>query len=216
MIGSAGPAVSVREFMEAIAGDDDALPLRLLDAMPSLATQELPDGATRQNPTQHYLATLGRYLYEGDTPLHVAAAAWRPEMLRRLVAAGANARSSNRRGATPLHYAASGNPDSARWRPTEQCEAISALIDAGADPNAADKNGSTPLHKAIRTRCAAATEALLARGADPTIRTRNGTTLHRLASVSSGRGGSGSPRAREQQSQILRLLEQLSPQGPGP
>ena len=197
--------------MQAIAGDDLAEPLRLLNATPNLATERLTDGATRQNPMTHFLPMLGVYLYEGDTPLHVAAAAWRPEMLRRLVAAGAKVMSSNRRGATPLHYAASGNPDSARWNPEAQCAAIGVLIDAGADPNAADNNGSTPLHGAIRTRCAAAVEALIRGGADPTLSTRNGTTPHRLASISSGRGGSGSPRAKEQQAEILQLLEHLSP-----
>jgi hypothetical protein len=210
MSGSADSAHAARQLMEVIGGGDAAEALRLLDATPALAAEQLGEGATRRSATDNFLPGLARYLYAGDSPLHIAAAAWRPELLRRLIAAGARVDCRNRRGATPLHDAASGNPESARWNPGAQSETITALIDAGADPNAADDNGSTPLRKAIRTRCAAAAEALLRGGADPAMRTRNGSTAQRLASVSSGRGGCGSPRAKAQQSQILELLARFS------
>jgi len=200
---------SVRDLMEAIDTGDLAEALRLIYKNPSLATEQLSSGATREQPTANFLPTLGCYLYEGDTVLHVAAAAWQPDLLRRLIAGGAKAASKNRLGASPLHYAASGNPESPRWDPGAQSEAIAVLLGAGADPNGTDNNGTTPLHRAIRTRCAAAVEALLMGGADPTIRTRNGSTPRRLASVSSGRGGSGSPNAKMQQVQILDLLDRL-------
>jgi hypothetical protein len=207
---------SVRELLEAIARGDAAEAQRLLDATPSLATEQLSQGATRQNAASYFVPALGCYLNEGDTPLHIAAAAWRADLLRDLIARGAQVMARNRLGATPLHHAANGNPQSARWDPGAQSEAIGVLIAAGADPNAPDNNGSTPLHKAIRTRCATATEALLSGGADPTLRTRNGSTPERLASVTSGRGGSGSLAAKAQQAQILELLQRQARGGLGP
>jgi hypothetical protein len=204
---------TVRDLLEAIARGDTAGALRLVDSAPELARGALGKGATRADARANFRPGLGGYLYEGDTPLHTAAAAKRAELLARLIAAGADMMARNRLGATPLHYAASGNPDSPRWNPAAQAEAIGVLVAAGADPNATDKNGSTPLHKAIRTRCAAATEALLKAGADPAIRTKNGSTPLRLAGVTSGRGGSGSPAAKAQQAQILALLERAGAAG---
>lgn len=200
-------AATVRDLISAIAVGDFVEALSLLDTCPELAASQLSDGATRRRATANFLPALGCYVYEGDTALHVAAAAWRSDLLRRLIGSGAQVASRNRLGATPLHYAASGNPASARWNPAAQSEAISVLVAAGADPNAPDDNGSTPLHRAIRCRCAAATEALLRGGADRSLPTRNGSTPMRLACVSSGRGGSGSPQAKAQQAQILMLLE---------
>lgn len=197
--------------MDAIAAGDDARAVRLLDEAPELARAALGVGATRQAPGAGFVPALGCYFYEGDTALHAAAAAWRPELLRRLIAAGADVSARNRRGAGALHYAASGNPDAARFDPAAQAEAIAVLAGAGADPNAADKSGSTPLHRAIRTRCAAATEALLAAGADPTLATRNGSSPAHLAEVTSGRGGSGSPAAKAEQARIAEVLRRATP-----
>ncbi len=53
----------------------------------------------------------------GDTALHIAAAAYRTDLAQRLVAAGADVRARNRRGAEPLHYAATGAPGSAGGTP---------------------------------------------------------------------------------------------------
>jgi len=193
-------------LIEAIAMSDLDEARRLLEVAPELASDQLRQGATRRATTANYLPSLGRYVYEGDSPLHVAAAAWNSDLVRQLIGHGAPPTARNRLGATPLHYAATGNPEAARWDPIGQSQSITALVAGGADPNAIDNNGSTPLHKAIRTRCAAAVETLLNLGADPTIRTRNGSTCERLATVSSGRGGSGSPIAKEQQVRILDLL----------
>jgi len=201
-----GTGSTLRDLMEVIALGDEARAARLLDGQPDLARQALGDGATRQAAAANFLAPIEAYLYAGDTALHVAAAAWRSDLVRRLIAGAAAVDARNRRGATPLHHAAAGNPQSARWDPEAQSATIAALVAAGADPNAADSNGSTPLHRAIRTRCASATRALLSCGADPNIPTRNGSTALRLAGVASGRGGSGSPQAKAQQAQILDLL----------
>jgi hypothetical protein len=194
-------------FLDAVAASDEAAALRLLDEAPALAKDAFQSGATRAEAKAHLIVPLGRYVYEGDTALHFAAAAYRPGLVRRLVLAGADVGARNRLGTTPLLYAAQGNPQSRRWDPEAQAQAIAALIAAGADPNAVDKNGTAPLHRAVRTRCAEAVRALLAGGADPNLQTKNGSSPFRLASVTSGRGGSGSQEARRQQEEILRILE---------
>ena len=65
----------------------------------------------------YYLEEIGRYIYAGDTALHVAAAAYRTEIVQELVLKGANVRARNRRGAQPLHSAAAGMPGSPGWSP---------------------------------------------------------------------------------------------------
>src|SRR5205814_1829037 len=114
----------------------------------------------------------------------------------------------NRRGAQPLHYAADGIPGSDAWRPAAQAAVVAALIAAGADPNATDKSGVAPLHRAVRTRCSAAVRALLEGGADPRRTNKSGSTPIKLATQPTGRGGSGSADAKEQQALIVQLLEQ--------
>jgi ankyrin repeat protein len=84
---------------------------------------------------------------------------------------------------------------------------IGWLIDAGADPNAVDMDGVTPLHRAVRTRSAAAVGALLAGGADVGRKNGSGSTPLRLARLTTGRSGAGSPDAKAQQQEILRLLD---------
>jgi ankyrin repeat protein len=117
-------------------------------------------------------------------------------------------RARNRRGAEPLHAAAVGSPVSPAWNPPAQAATIALLIEAGADPDAVDMDGVTPLHRAVRTRCAAAVAALLDGGADAARRNKGGSTPLRLAGLTTGRGGSGSPEAKAQQQEILRLLQQ--------
>jgi len=198
---------SLRDLMGAIASGDDARVDQLLADAPNLARAALGQGASRSAAAANFLPQAGCYMYAGDTALHIAATAYRADLCRRLVAAGAAVGARNRRGATPLHHAADSHLDLANWSPDRQAGTIAALAAAGADPNAVDGNGTTPLHRAIRTRGAAAVGALLAAGADPAARTRNGSTPRRLAAVSSGRGGSGSAQAKAQQAEIVALLE---------
>ena len=94
------------------------------------------------------------------------------------------------------------------WDPNEQGMIIGRLIRAGADPNATDKSGVAPLHRAVRNRCAAAVRALIEGGADPRAPNRNGSTPILLATLNTGKSGSGSPRAKEQQREILRILKE--------
>jgi hypothetical protein len=201
------PAPTLHDFLHALASSDDGAAAGLLDTAPALALERSKEGARRGAVQSFYAPALGCYLNEGDAALHLAAAAWRADLISRLVALGADVCARNRMGATPLHHAASGNPQSPRWNPVAQAAAIKALVVAGVDVNAVDKHGATALHRAVRTRCAAATQALLDTGADPAIPTRNGSTPLHLAQVTSGRGGSGSAAAKAQQALIVEMLE---------
>ena len=175
---------------------------------PGLATACFSSGATRQDPSKNLVPGLARYIFAGDTVLHVAAAAYQSEIARVLIDAGADVRAKNRHGYEPLHAAAAGQPSSRRWNPAAQSNMVKLLIAAGANPNATDKRGVTPLHIAVRTRCAAAVESLLRRGADRMLTNKNGSTPLKLAEMNTGRGGSGSEEAKAQQLQILRLFEE--------
>jgi hypothetical protein len=195
-------------FAKAIIAHDTATFLGLLSAAPDLASASLTKGATRHRAMQNFFEEITHYIYEGDTALHVAAAAYRHEIARRLIAAGANVGARNRHGAEPLHYAADGMPGSPAWNPPAQAATVTSLIAAGADPNAIDKSGVAPLHRAVRTRCAEAVRALLDGGADVQRKNKNGSTPMQLATRTTGRGGSGSVEAKAEQVEIIRLLKQ--------
>lgn len=201
-----GKETGLWRLLRAAATGDHALLSRLLEASPQLASAPLPVGATRTETVSYFLEETANYVYAGDTALHVAAAAYRADLARELVAHGADVSARNRRGAEPIHYASVGQPGSERWAPAAQASIITYLIGAGADPNAADKSGVAPLHRAVRTRCASAVQALLANGADPRRRNGSGSMPLHLAVQNTGRGGSGSALASEQQRQIIRLL----------
>jgi Ankyrin repeats (many copies) len=196
----------LRRLIAAVVADDGPTVSTLLRATPELARAQAGVGATRELAREFYYAEIEHYLYGGDTALHMAAAAHRPPIVRQLLAAGADVAARNRRGAQPLHYAADGIPGSRAWNPAAQGETVTALIEAGADPDATDNSGVAPLHRAVRTRCAAAVAALLAGGADPHRPNKSGSTPPQLARWSTGRGGSGSPEAKAQQVDIVRLL----------
>jgi hypothetical protein len=176
----------------------------LLGEAPHLAHESLSGGATRENPAENFFVQIQHYAYEGDTALHMAAAAHDKSLAAELIALGADVRARNRRGQEPLHYAADGGPSA---NAQAQAAVIAALIAAGADPKAVDKGGVSPLHRAIRNRRAAAVKALLDLGADPFAPNGSGSTPLTLATLTTGKSGSGSPRARAEQAEILLLLE---------
>ncbi len=190
------------DFVRLVANGSIDEVSRRLAANPAWATAPAEVGATRQNAAGFFLTGIAHYLYAGDTALHIAAAAFRPPIAELLVAHGADWRAKNRRGAQPLHYAA----DTNRWEPTAQVEIIAYLLSVGADPDALDKSGVGPLHRAVRTRSLPAVRALLDGGANPRAPNQAGATPLHLAVQTTGRGGSGSPHAHQQQEGIIRLL----------
>lgn len=190
------------DFIRLVVDGDLKTLTRRLAASPTLAAMASEVGASRQASTSFFFAKISHYLYAGDTPLHMAAAAFRRDVAEVLIAHGADCRARNRRGAEPLHYAADAN----HWNPAAQAETIAYLISAGADPNALDRSGVSPLHRAVRTRSLAAVRTLLDGGADARRPNKAGSTPLHLAVQTTGRGGSGSPHARDQQAAIVTLL----------
>jgi ankyrin repeat protein len=190
------------DFVRVVVDGDIDYVATCLATYPALARIRAGDGATRRESQPYFFTTIAHYLYAGDTALHMAAAAFRQSIAALLVTHGADCRARNRRGAEPLHYAA----DAQRWAPIAQAETIEYLLSVGADPDSGDRSGVSPLHRAVRTRSLAAVRALVAGGADVRRRNKAGSTPLHLAVQTTGRGESGSPRAREQQAAIVRLL----------
>lgn len=199
-------ADSFAQLVETIVSGNSEAVIKLLDASPRLARMHAAKGATRQASKDYYFEQIDHYMYAGDTALHMAATSYQPIVVEKLLAMDADVRARNRRGAEPLHYAVDGGPGLRGWNPTVQAEIITMLIGAGADPNAVDNAGSAPLHRAVRNRCADAVAALIRAGADPGAPNKRGSTPMLLATRGTGRGGSGSAEAKEQQQRIVRLL----------
>jgi ankyrin repeat protein len=200
--------LALRELVGAIIEGNSTAVSRQLSMSPLLVRASFQTGASRQTAKAFFLDKIGRYIYAGDTTLHIAAAAHQTEIASKLLAAGANIHAVNRRGQEALHAASVGSPGSPQWNPPSQAATIILLIEAGADPNVLDQSGVSPLHKAIRTRCAEAVRTLLACGADPVRPNKSGSTPMLLATLNTGRGGSGSPEAKAQQQEIALMLEQ--------
>lgn len=190
------------ELMRAIASGSAARALALLDGYPRLATAQAVVGATATSSESYFFTTISHYVYQGDTALHIAAAAFDASVAKRLLQLGADCGAKNRRGAQPLHYASDTNREDSK----AQAKTIQCLCAAGANPNALDASGVAPLHRAVRTRGAAAVEALLALGAAPRLKNKSGSTPLHLAVQTTGRGGSGDADALVQQKRIIQLL----------
>jgi ankyrin repeat protein len=132
---------------------------------------------------------------DGKTPLHWAVADSDLELLRLLVAHGADPNARDHRGNTPLLGAAA---ERTAMLTTELeaafldffWDAAALLLSAGADPNLVDENGRTLLHNvmriggrdptflhhAVRLRAVEVIERLLEAGADPNAVDSSGVT----------------------------------------
>jgi ankyrin repeat protein len=167
-----------------------------------------PDGCQARMSRDHLVEAIPHWLYVGDTSLHLAAAAVRPDEARLLLCAGADPNAENRRGASPLHYACDPRPRSVvPWSRESQARLISLLVEHGADIERADRGGATPLHRAVRARSPGAVGQLLALGAQPHCRLgkRGSSPLH-LAVQSTGAGGTAG--SMDEQLEIICLLLQ--------
>jgi len=187
-------------LIKAIVDDDRAKVRQLLTTDPSLAKRLITRPRLYQSKIFHCI-------YVGDTALHLAAAGYRVEIVRSLLSAGADPNAnSNHRCSGPLHYAADGYITGPVWDAKRQVETIQCLLEHGANINAQDKNGATPLNRAVRTRCAEAVRFLLKAGADPLLKNKPGSTPFHLAVQNTGRGGSGSAKAKRAQREIIEEL----------
>ena len=185
-------------ILTAILDDDRTRVRELLKANPNLAKSLIEEPRLYQSKIVHWI-------YAGDTALHLAAAGHRVELVRLLLAAGAEPNSAkNHRQSGPLHYAADGYINGPDWDAEKQVLTIECLLEAGANIHAQDKNGATPLHRAVRTRSAAAVKCLLGRGSDARLRNKPGSTPFHLAVQNTGRGGTGAAAAKAAQRQIVR------------
>jgi ankyrin repeat protein len=163
-------------------------------------------GAIAQRVEQDVLvAALPHWLYQGDTPLHLAAAGLRYEAARALLAAGCPVAAANRRGATALHYACDPRPSSETWDPAAQRRIIDLLVSRGLAVDQPDLGGVTALHRAVRARSPAAVGALLSAGANPRAVTKKvGSTALHLAVAPTGAGGTAGTDGP--QIEIVRML----------
>ena len=187
----------MEKLLEAILDDDRTRVKELLKGDRALVTRLIEEARLYESKIFHWI-------YVGDTALHLAAAGYRVEIVRLLLAAGADPNAAtNHRHSGPLHYAAHGFITGPVWNAARQVKTIRCLLDAGANINAQDKNGAAPLHRAVRTRCAAAVKCLLQAGSDPTLKNKSGSTPFHLAVQDTGRGGSGADEARAAQRQII-------------
>jgi ankyrin repeat protein len=191
-------------LLDAIIGADFSAVLEILDSDRELVAHTV---------TADRLIDGIHWLYIGDTPLHLAAAALDDRLIELLLVRGANPKAVNRRGATPLHYVCDPRPRSkGLWSPEAQVRIIDRLVQAGAVVDLPDDGGATPLHRAVRARGVAAVQALLkhAPNVSARLRARGSTPLH-LAVTGSGAGGTADTR-REQ----LEIVEALLASGADP
>jgi ankyrin repeat protein len=108
---------------------------------------------------------------DGYSPLGLASFFKRPDVVKALLARGADPSAPSRdQGFTPLHSAVATDAGEAT------AEIVRLLLEAGADPNAKSREGGTPLHSAAYTGDQGIAELLLAYGADPSATDQKGQT----------------------------------------
>jgi len=158
----------------------------------------------RRNTTDHNLpATL-----IGATPFLLAAKFAEPDIMRALVAGGADPKIAMKDGTTALMLAAGiGFNASANRRgtaildggtPDDEAlvvESVRAAIELGADVNAANQAGDTALHGAASIGCDAAVRLLVAGGAEINAKNKRGFTPLAIARGAGQRRGAAAAAA---------------------
>ena len=163
----------------------------------------------------------------GATPFFLAAKFAEPELMRLLVAAGADIRQPIQDGTTPLMAAAgigwkAGEtrrgaafamvppPDDAR-----AMEGVRICLENGANPTAANQAGETALHGAAAEGYAAIADLLLEKGAAIDARNRRGQTPLALTSLDL-LGANGSYGVRDRKSVRALLVSRGAHEAPPP
>ena len=141
---------------------DSAGPLTLFEAA------ALGDIARVEQLVEADRAAPGARSPDGFTALHLAAFFGQPQVVRSLLAHGADPSpvAENPMRVTPLHSAAA----------ARDAEAVRALLDAGADPDARQQRGITALHAAAMHGDREIVALLRGAGADPALADDDGTT----------------------------------------
>ena len=133
------------------------------------------DGNRLSDGLRRTLSRLGQNLddwtRDGETPLHVAASVGAADVVRRLLARGANPDARTVLSWGPLHYAA--------W--TDAREVVEVLLARGVDVNARVVGDWTPLHLAAWADSHEAAAALLTGGADVAAENEGGDTALELS-----------------------------------
>src|SRR5204863_619664 len=118
---------SMNTILSAILDNNQARVRELLKADRGLAVRRVEEAKLYESKIFHWL-------YAGDTALHLAAAGYRDQIARTLLAAGADPNAAaNHRRSGPLHYAADGYIVGPAWDPKRQVKTIRILLNAGAD-----------------------------------------------------------------------------------
>ncbi|XP_065348135.1 poly [ADP-ribose] polymerase tankyrase [Cloeon dipterum] len=115
-----------------------------------------------------------KHPFNGDTPLHCAAAAPYPkrrQIIDSLVRKGAMLNEKNKESLAPLHIASD----------CSHLDVVEALLRHGAKVNVLDANGETALHRCARDDNVQACRILLSYSVDTTIASLQGYTAAQLA-----------------------------------
>ncbi len=126
----------------------------------------------------------------GYTPLMSAASSYRVEVLKVLLARGADPNSRTSDGLSALHCAVGSTPS----QPGRQAECVKILLSSGCSPNVYTDTGLTPLMNAAWFGCHDAVKLLLANKADTSVKDNMGRTARDLALA-------------KKRTEILRLLD---------
>ena len=126
---------------------------------------------------------VGREVYNGASPFWLAARLGDLDVMRVLLAAGADPELRSANGVTPLMVAAGlTQTDSRMVAQDSLLEAVTMLtLDVGADIHAVDRGGQTAVHGAANVSGDALIRFLVDQGADPMAEDRRGRTPHDVA-----------------------------------
>ena len=110
----------------------------------------------------------------GGTALHRAASYGRTEVVKLLLAHGADPNARDKSQNTPLHSAIA----------TSQLEVVAVLLQRGADPNAQDNYGNPPLCTALgSSKMMELTGLLLGHAANPLLENKAGMSAYKVTQI---------------------------------
>ncbi len=167
----AGPDLD--RYEAAIVGDEDRLRTLLDEADGERAVEREAAALAGTNGAEPIPEPVDERSADGFTALHLAAFFGRAEVVRLLLARGANPNlwATGSLYVQPLHSAVAGGHE----------EAARLLIEGGAEINSPQRHGYTPLMGAAQNGLATTVALLLERGADPKARNDDVLTAAELA-----------------------------------